>query len=1005
MSDPKNSLLLCEETALYPVRVALANRLEKKLYPAYWPEQLKKTEIAPEIPHWGYACRTLRPAASGGSWVYVYHSGMLHEYTCSARGFALQAGYRLQGDGVEPLSMMAGIRQAIYVPKNIDGQIAYSENAWGRERLKDLLQSGEKRGQRMQSFSTKQPTERMFAFSDTAWDMIEEMREIPNGLVCMGVELASNPHSRYNQLCYHGLEHYTKLKITMTGDLMRWSDARLEVLTDVEQRKRHCIPLGPDSTIPDKFPHHISWHAVDGVAPFVWMWQEKKAKSRTYERSPRGNELRALTCGYIIALDDPVGVCRELAALCEHAHEDESLYSESIQYPYTIALHLDALMRNGDVGQAVVQYVRNNEMFLKQTDIAAENMNLYFEDLISARKIWMHSGGAVTQLLVECFEDLTPDTSAHCNAREDMLAAVLSCLAHRDAGRKLADEMFLDTEAPRNLLWDTICPAAKPRHVAFPEKTSTTQLVLSLWRFFLLEDVETQSQRTTVLHKLLKSFHERGIVSMIQVRLSEQQMVWLGIILEKLDGDDEAVPTLKGEYGEPVYLNARQLGEIRQGPAFIMRPTLVSGETALGVPALDSGAGQYVACVDRLVAEETWYIPRQLPSKKKALSQTPQYDLYIPQALHDAVLRNITGASVEMPIALADLQREMVNPSLRILVTLAAARAVMSVAESGQWRSLAGVAGLVGAFTAGAGLLEWLAQVQGKVSRAAKLGFANKALGSIVGFIVMLDASIDAGKALKQGNYAKAVQEIAMAVGSGMAGYASLSKGLYEAAALDSKTAPLLRNLARRVFPRLPWGVAVAGGLLMRCITGLFVAAEVYSMFAEASQPLNNWARRCVWGNLSNSNPLSLIAQTPVYARENELNGTPLGALQQEELALFRILHTPTMRKIGVAQDSVTVQAVLPGFEDGKSLLWLWWEDTIDPYVNMPRTEKVGSASVQELSVQEGERKLEIRLKPPSEEPATESAPLKYTYYIGVKPGFGTIATSWDTVITGEVES
>ena len=977
MSDAKDSCLICEEVALYPVRFALANRIGKKgkdCFPDYWPADLKNDSTAPKIPHWGYACRLLRPAG----WVYIYHSNILYEYSATNRGFKLTRGCRQQNGVLEFLPVGSGFKPAIYVPKHTVGKIAYSENIWGSTRFKQMLIDGKARAQRMRHFNTNAPDRRMLPFSPTNWNIVEEMREIPNGVVCMGVELGLNPNSRYEQLCYHGLRNISLLRLQST-DLLQWNSYRRNLIRQaklgLEVESEHCIPLETKKLLPPKFPHHISWHAVNTVSPFVWLWQKKSDDSEVaYELSPMGKSLVALTCGYIIVLDDPVGICRELSALCDTAHEDEDLYWESIHYPYTIAQYIQSLIKTG-VAESMLKYLRLSklEIFLKTVCTGTTQMAAYLDDITAAREIWMHSNTSCKLHLQECFKDLPLDDEAQLCIRECMLGALLSNFTHCDKGKKLADEMFMNTEDKESLLWSTVSLTTAGA-VPFPETTGTAAILFGLWRFFLPTDTATLAARIKALRTWLQGLNDRGIIPMVEKLFSDAELYQWS---KHLQGQDEASQSDEDyAWATLVYPYAQE----------------------------DSG-------LPNPVAPYMASCHATLRLQPRVLSLTPQYNLYVPK-------------SIEAAAAVGDLKLDPISTPLRMFVTALTAQAVLAVVLKKDPSMLDKVGAVVGTLAALTGLVEWKTYYSSLVRAREFSGFANKALGGLLGFLVTVDTGIGAINAICEERYAQGVQLAGMSIASSMIGYSSLAKALQTASQIPDKAKLSgLRTLAGHAFKLLPWGKAGARLALGPWAIGIFAVADVYTLYTETTDPLNIWGKKCVFSNLSEYISLEkLCATTPLYSRLSGLpSPSPAERLEKEHEELFKALYAPSLRlraplpRIRNTPDAsiinchlpagptISLRAELPGAENEDCRLWLWWEFT-NPYSKSRQREGVLVASLLPLSTSAETRDFEITLKLPSSLLSDlDVQPLHYVYEVR-NPALGSLSSRRAT-FTGPVEN
>ncbi|MDE7064422.1 MAG: hypothetical protein K2O70_02990, partial [Desulfovibrionaceae bacterium] len=352
----------------------------------------------------------------------------------------------------------------------------------------------------------------------------------------------------------HGLRNYPLLRIPLVN-LWKWNGYRIAEMQknniDPETQKRYSIPLGTKEALPEKFPHHISWHVADKVSPFVWL--REKDDEGQYKLTEPGKILSGLNGGYILALNDPIGICRELSALCEHSHEDEALYWESIAYPYTIAVYIQSIAKK-ESGSDILQYIREYDVdiFLKTAHTVFSRIAEYFDAFTEARKIWMHSDTGCKKRLWECFEDLTQDTKDGRCARERLLATVVSGLAHHDNGLALADTLFKEEE--ENLLWSTLYP---PTQDPFPETPGTEQIIASLWRYFL----PTDAARAESAKKLFKSLENRKIF--VQRMYSDRDMKWYGKALRGEDAED--APTRDPGHGTLVYPTIPQ-PEVLQPP-------------------------------------------------------------------------------------------------------------------------------------------------------------------------------------------------------------------------------------------------------------------------------------------------------------------------------------------------------------------------------------------------------------------------------------------------------
>lgn len=969
MSDAKKSDFKCETVALYPVRIALANRIGSRgesVFPDYWPDALKSADSAPEIPHWGYACRQLRPQGL----VYVYYDKVLYEYSATNRGFSCDNAWRLQGDDICEVPCGNEYAPAIYVPKHTTGNIAYSENVWGQTRLKQILSVGKVRAQRMYNFNTKAPARRMLPFSLANWNVVEEMREIPNGLVCMGVELGLTPSSRYEQLCYHGLRNASLLRLGKM-DLNNWNMHRRNLINEMklgqDALSAHCLPMEQDKQLAEKFPHHISWHAVETVSPFVWLWQKKSnGKGSSYEFSTLGKELVALTCGYIVVLDDPVGICRELSALCDMAHEDESLYAESTHYLTTIAQYIQSLKQAG-AADSMLKYLQLGRVdgFLKKICTTSEYMAAYLADVTAAREVWMHSNSTCKSRLWRCFEDLPPDAGVQLCAKERMLDGVLSNFAHTDIGLALADKMFTDMEDQQSLLWSTVCPATIGS-VPFPETEATSKIVQHLWRFFLPADKASLSQRTKANRKWLQSLNDRGVLLMVEKQFSIEQM--------------------------------QQFAQWLEGPVISTAPEPSNSWATLVYPWVGAEGTPPPPHIS----------PIAVPAQAESLSLTPQYNLYIPKSL-------------EAHATFKDLKLTNVNPRWRTVVSLIAANGIWQVWQKKERGTLEVLEAVIATGAMGFGLAEWGMQHFELVARAEGVGLANKSLGALLGMLLALDLGLQAADALYHERYAKGLQLASQSVASGMVGYSALAKALDTAANPSYINIPVLRAMAKRALARLPYGHAVALRVFGRCAVLIFLAAEIYALYEEASDPLNVWGKHCVFSNLNMHISLEkLCATAPLYPRLS-LPGSPAERLEHEHEELFKALYTPTVqmrpptgRISNISGElvldtrfpdlrTVLLRAELPGTKEEDCRLWLWWE-RYNAYAGKMQAEGVYVLGQPQVTPGKRTRTVEAVLRVPSSaQPAAQKSPsLHYTYAVQ-HPALGTINFK-SCAFTGRVE-
>jgi hypothetical protein len=664
---------------------------------------------------------------------------------------------------------------------------------------------------------------------------------------------------------------------------------------------------------------------------------------------------------------------------------------------------------------------------------AAYGINLVFrgshKNITKARRAWMTAGEAVRPLFLECFEDLKPGNTARQAAGEKMLADAVYNLTRFDDGLDLADTIFSDIHSETNLLWNTITGKTV---FPFPGSDATASLLHSLRRFFLPSETEkvTLEKRREIAHAMFERLSRREILPMKPYDLSEREMLFLGLLLENLEGGETDAASGAGIPPEAVYMTASQIKEAygsRQDARYVPLPRDSGFKETLGADAryrLFLPEGLHSRIVDAAkLANQNGYPPPQGSSLSRS---------------QKGVL--ILGGGTTAGMFDLEAPEHTVRPIWRLIVIVSGAWGGYEVFQRDNLMSLEGAAGVMGALTGIAAGLEWGAIKQDAAGWIAYTGMAAKFLGGLTAFLICVDSARDALQAFTRGEWGKGLQESLVALGTGLAGYRSVVKGL-EAISDEPAFRHALRAAAKKMLGHLPKALAGGSSPVGLAITAVFLAAELYTMVAESREPLNAWARDSVWGNLKGVSIKRVCAVAPVYAREPGLRreDAPQAGLAHEEYGLFRALHTPLIARIqsSATQDMartlrnldralvsrsipsefmpdgrfnlppasspITVEFTLPGFEDGTSWLSLHWSSVTDPYTgrttgNVPAELE----QVWELDITDGQRKIRLTVVPPKRNFSWGTIPLVYRYYVGAKTYFGTVSADM-ALISGSV--